>query len=138
MATRTDRAGDDSGWPAFAGLLGILIGVFNIAEGLFAIFNDRYLALAAGQVYIFDFTGWGWLHLVLGIIVIGGGAGILAGRQWARGAGIGLAGAAALIAMVYLPVFPWWSIVNIALCVLVIYALVVPPHSDLTDGTLDE
>jgi hypothetical protein len=131
VTTRAERVG--SGWLLFAGLLILLLGLFNAIEGLFAIFNDKYVSLAGGSIYIFDSTGWGWLHLLLGLIQIAVGAGILAGQAWARGAGIGLAVATALIQMIYLPIFPWWSLINIALCVLVIYALVVPPHGAIAD-----
>lgn len=131
VTTRAERVG--SGWLLFAGLLILLLGLFNAVEGLFAIFNDKYVSLAGGSIYIFDSTGWGWLHLLLGIIQIAVGAGILAGQSWARGAGIGLAAATAVLQMVYLPIFPWWSLINIALCILVIYALVVPPHGAVAD-----
>ncbi|MDI1459745.1 hypothetical protein QEZ54_02070 [Catellatospora sp. KI3] len=117
-----------SGWLSFAGLLILLLGVFNVVEGVFALFNDKYVGYAAGEFYLFDRTGWGWVHIILGVIQIVVGSGIMAGKTWARGVGVGLAALTALIQMLYLPVFPWWSLINIALCVLVIYALIVPPR----------
>lgn len=134
VAKATERIG--SGWLSFAGLLILLLGVFNVVEGIFAIANDRYAAYAtssAGQLYLFNLHGWGWLHLILGLVLIAVGAGIMGGHEWARGAGIGLAGATALIQMLYLPVYPFWSLINIGLCVLVIYALVVPPRGSTAE-----
>ncbi|MEV4411048.1 hypothetical protein [Catellatospora sp. NPDC049609] len=134
VAKATDRIG--SGWLSFSGLMILLLGVFNVVEAIFAIVNDRYAAYATstgGELYLFNLQTWGWLHLILGAILIAVGAGILGGHEWARGAGIGLAGATALLQMLYLPVYPFWSIVNIALCILVIYGLVVPPRGTVAD-----
>ncbi|BCJ72557.1 hypothetical protein ACFQY4_41480 [Catellatospora bangladeshensis] len=134
VAKATDRIG--SGWLSFSGLMILLLGVFNVVEAIFAIVNDRYAAYATstgGELYLFNLHTWGWLHLILGAVLIAVGAGILAGQEWARGAGIGLAGATALLQMLYLPVYPFWSIVNIALCILVIYGLVVPPRGSIAE-----
>ncbi|GAB4047132.1 MULTISPECIES: DUF7144 family membrane protein [Catellatospora] len=134
VAKATERIG--SGWLSFAGLLILLLGVFNVVEGIFAIANDRYAAYATstqGELYLFNLHTWGWLHVLLGAVLIAVGAGIWSGKEWARGAGIGLAGATALLQMLYLPVYPFWSLINIALCILVIYALVVPPRGSTAD-----
>src|SRR3954449_11328042 len=113
MTTAVQRPPVQSGWLTFAGVLAILMGSFNILEGLFAIFSTMYKEFATGYVYVLNLTGWGWLHLILGVILVAVGWGVLNNRDWARGAGIGLAGATAIIQMLYLPIFPWWSLINI-------------------------
>lgn len=118
-----------SGFLGFAGVLAIMLGGFNIIEGFFALFNDRYIRLANGQFYVFDRTGWGWIHIILGIIMLIVGFGILSAKTWARVAGVILAVLAGIVQMLYLPIYPFWSIMNIAIIVFVIYALTAPPHT---------
>ncbi len=129
---RVERS-TSSGWLGFAGLLVLLLGVMNALEGIVALANDKYGAFIGGSFYVFDLTGWGWIHLVLGLLMIATGIGILAGQEWARGIGIGLAAAAAVIQMLYLTSAPLWSLINIGICVLVIYALVVPPRGAIAN-----
>lgn len=107
----------------FAGMLFIMLGGFNIIEGFFALLNDRYVALADGEFYVMDRTGWGWAHIILGLILIIVGYGVMSGQGWARMAGIALAILAALIQMLYLPMYPFWALINIALLVVVIWSL---------------
>lgn len=119
-----------SGGQGFAGVLAILLGGFNVVEGFFAIFNDKYVTLAAGHFYVFDRTGWGWIHVILGLVLLLVGFGILSNQTWARVAGIVLAIIAAIIQMLYLPIYPFWALINIGLLVVVMYALV---HWNRTD-----
>lgn len=114
-----------SGWLSFAGLLILLIGVFKLIEGIWALANRHYKADLAGATYLFNLTSWGWIHVLLGLVLIATGIGILGGQEWARGLGIGLAAATAVLQLLYLPFFTG-SLINILLCVLIIYALVVP------------
>jgi len=121
-----------SGWLGFAGLLLILIGTFKLIEGIWALWNNHYKADLNAATYMFNLTGWGWIHIILGIVLIATGVGILGGQEWARGLGIGLAGFTAIMQLLYLPFFTG-SLINILLCVLVIYALVVPPKGARAD-----
>jgi hypothetical protein len=119
---------DMSGWLSFAGILAIMIGLFNAVDGLIALFQKHYFAITSTkQLVMFNLTGWGWFFLILGLIQIGVGFGILAGKTWARGVGIALAGLAALLQLMFFQAAPLWSAIVIALCVLVIYGLIVPP-----------
>ena len=63
----------------------------------------------------------------MGIVQIAIGAGIMAGKMWARAAGVVFAVLAAIGHLVFLQAFPIWSVLTIALCVLLIYALTAPP-----------
>jgi hypothetical protein len=129
----TGRFGDttratSSGWLGFAGLLILLLGVINSLEGIVALANDKYRAFINGTFYLFNLTWWGWIHLILGLLMIAVGIGILAGQTWARAIGVGLAAILGIVQMLYLTSAPLWSLINIGLCVLIIYALVVPPR----------
>ncbi|MFA1549169.1 DUF7144 family membrane protein [Actinomadura chokoriensis] len=116
-----------SGWLAFAGTLAVVIGAFNIIDGLVALFKDSYYLVGQNQILVFDYTTWGWIWLILGVVQIAVGAGILSGRMWARATGVFFAVVAAIGHLAFLVAFPIWSVLTIALCVLLIYALTAPP-----------
>lgn len=134
MSTTSMSTRSMSGGLGFAGILAIMLGGFNILEGFFALFNDKYVGLASGGFYIGDRTGWGWVHIVLGVILLAVGFGILSDQTWARIVGIILAVIAAMIQMLYLPIYPLWSLINIALLVYVVYALVNAPSRMLNEN----
>jgi hypothetical protein len=129
MSTASAPERTTSGTYGFAGILAIMLGAFNIIEGFFALVNDKYVGLANGQFYVFDRTGWGWIHMILGVILLIVGFGILSAKTWARVFGIIFAVTAALIQMIYLPIYPFWALINIALLVYVIYALTTSPRT---------
>ncbi|ACY95889.1 MULTISPECIES: DUF7144 family membrane protein [Thermomonospora] len=124
----TTRRTITSGWLTFAAVVFLLTGVFNVINGLVGIFSSDFYVVDAGQVLVFNFTAWGWLWLILGFVQIAVAAGIMNGMTWARAAGIALAALSIIGHMLFLAAFPWWSVLTIALSVLVIYALTVPPH----------
>ncbi|MFC7343878.1 DUF7144 family membrane protein [Saccharopolyspora griseoalba] len=109
----------------------VLVGAFNVISGLTSLFRPDYYVVVAGELLVFDFTAWGWIWLALGAVQVVAGAGCLGGQRWARVAGIGLAGLAAIGHLAFLAAFPLWGLISIALCVLVMYALVVPDENSL-------
>jgi hypothetical protein len=113
------------GWIFFAGTLLILLGVFNLIEGLVALFNDDYYVPTAQGLLVFDLTGWGWIHLVTGVLAIAIGVGLFSGAMWARVCGVILVGLNAIAQLAFLSAYPLWAVIVIALDVLVIWALVV-------------
>jgi hypothetical protein len=116
-----------SGWLTFAGTLAMVIGAFNVIDGLVGLFNDDYFLVTANQIMVFDYTAWGWFWLVVGAVQLAIGAGILAGRTWARAAGVLFAVLVAIGHLAFLRAFPLWSVLTIAMSVLLIYALTAPP-----------
>lgn len=116
-----------SGWLTFAGTLAFVVGAFNVIDGLVALFNDDYSLVGDNRIMVFDYTAWGWFWLFLGVIQMAVGAGILSGRMWARAAGVFFAVLAAIGHLAFLQAFPLWSVLTIAMCVLLIYALTAPP-----------
>jgi len=121
-----------AGWIAFASLLMIMMGSFNAIEGLAGILvNDFYVA-APADVLVFDLTTWGWLHLVIGVLVALTGLALLTGSAWARVVTVMLAIFNAITQVAFAAVYPVWSVIVIGLCVTVIWAVVVH-GGDLTD-----
>jgi hypothetical protein len=112
------------GFTAFAGVIMIIIGLFHAAAGLAAIVKNEFYVVSTGYLYSFDVTGWGWIHLIVGIIVLAAGFAVFTGRVWARVVGIVLGTLSAFANFLYVPYYPVWSLVLIALDVLVIWALV--------------
>jgi hypothetical protein len=103
----------------------IVAGTFHAMAGLVGLFNDAYwLVPSSDLVVTVDYTTWGFVHLVLGVLAIAAGAGILAGQAWARLTGVVLAVISALVNIAFLAAFPLWAMLIIALDVLVIYALI--------------
>jgi len=114
------------GWIVFSGVLMTMIGVFQAMMGLVALFeDDYYLVGREGLMLTVDYTSWGWVHLILGIVVLLAGFGVMAGQMWARVVGVILAALSAVVNVAFLAAYPVWSIVVITLDVLVIYALTV-------------
>jgi hypothetical protein len=72
-----------------------------------------------------DYTAWGWIHLILGALVLAAGVTLLMGQLWARFVAVGLAVVSAFTNMLFIAAYPLWSIVAITLDVIVIYAVVV-------------
>jgi hypothetical protein len=126
--TRTESRSMWVGWVYFGGAMMILLGTFNVIEGLVALFNDEYYVATSQGLLLFDITGWGWIHLILGIIAVGVGIGVFTGATWARISGVILCGFNAIVQLAFLSAYPVWGILVIALDVLVIWALIV--HGD--------
>jgi hypothetical protein len=117
-----------SGWLAFAGSLILLVGIFNFIDGLVALFRPDYYLINAGTLLVFNFGAWGWIWLALGVLQAATGIGCLYGQMWARITGVALAALGAIGHLAFLAAFPLWSLMVIALSVLVIYGLMVPPR----------
>ncbi|NGO74166.1 hypothetical protein G6045_00455 [Streptomyces sp. YC504] len=112
-----------SGGMLFAGVLMLVNGVFGVLEGIAGIAKDDVYTRLGDYVFEFNLTTWGWIHLILGIVVAVTGWGILKGAGWARGAGIALASLALVANFMWLPYQPVWALVAIAIGVFVIWAL---------------
>jgi len=114
-----------SGWVAFSGIMLFMAGLFGAIDGLVAIIHDEVYFVGDDQVILMDISAWGWVHLLVGIGVLATGLSILNGQSWAFVVGIIVAVFHATTQLMFITVFPWWSIAIIAIDVLVIYGLVV-------------
>ena len=113
------------GLSLFAGVLMIIGGVFNAMEGIVALARNEIYVATPRYLFAFDLTTWGWIQLILGIVVAIAGVGVLTGQLWGRLVGITLAALSMLANFAFLPYYPLWSLSVIALNVFVIWALCV-------------
>jgi hypothetical protein len=118
-----------AGWIVFAGIIMILVGVFQALQGFVALFDRGYYVVGPeGLLVNVDYTGWGIVHLVLGLLIIAAGFGVMTGNTAARTLGVVLAVLSAIVNMAFVAAYPVWSIVIITIDVLVIWALTVHGH----------
>jgi hypothetical protein len=114
------------GWIFFAGVMMIMMGIFHACAGLVALFNDEYYLVGKNGLAVnVDYTAWGWVHLLLGVVVALAGLALMVGQMWARVLGVVLALASAIVNIGFLAAYPVWSAMIIAIDVLVIYAIIV-------------
>ncbi|CAN5567209.1 hypothetical protein BH10ACT3_BH10ACT3_04050 [soil metagenome] len=113
------------GYEAFAAILLIVIGFFHVFAGIVALVDDEFYVVGNEWTFKFDVTTWGWIHLIVGIVILLAGLGIFTGNVLARTIGVFVAVLSALANFLWLPYYPVWSIVIIALDVAIIWALTV-------------
>ena len=113
------------GWLGFASVIMILSGIFQAIEGLVGIFRQTfYIAAHSSQILIVSNAHtWGWINLVAGILVVIAGATLISNTTSAKAVAVLFALGSAIVNMLYLPLYPVWSILCIALSVIVIYAI---------------
>lgn len=117
-----------AGWTAFAAILMIFGGAMAALQGISAIAKDDVFVATRDYVFQFNLTGWGWIHLILGIVIVLAGLALFTGAVWARVVGVVLAGLGALANFAWLPHYPLWSLVLIAIDVFIIWALCAGPR----------
>jgi hypothetical protein len=119
-----------SGWAVggmtFAAMMMLMIGSFQAIAGLAAIFNDEFFVIGRNYTFDLDVTAWGWIHLLLGILLLITGWALFARKLWAAMAAIVLALLSAIENFFFIPYYPWWSLLVIALDIWVIWAVTRP------------
>lgn len=119
---------DPSSWTGmvvFAGIMTVLIGVFQVIAGFIGLFKNEVVYVGFENVWLVDWTTWGFVHLAFGLLLMLAGAAILSGKVWGRTVGVLLAGGSAIANFAFIPVYPFWSLMIIAVDFLIIYALIV-------------
>lgn len=112
-----------NGWILFASMMMIILGTMGAINGLIALINDEIYVVTSERIIAFDFTTWGWIHLILGIVVVLGGFSLVTGAVWARMVAAILAGMSIISQVGTIEAYPFWSIAIIAIDVAVIFAV---------------
>jgi hypothetical protein len=116
------------GLTILAAVFMMVTGVIGFFEGLAAIIRGSFFVTLPNYAFSLSATGWGWVHLILGALLFIAGGALLADQTWARITGVVLAAFMMVANFVYLPYYPVWAIVLIALNAFVIWALLTPRH----------
>jgi hypothetical protein len=128
--TRADDGPALSGWAAtgitFAAMGLLLIGLFQLVAGLAAIIDDDFFVVTRNYAFDIDTTTWGWIHLLIGVVALGVGAGLIGQRLWAVVGAIAIAMLSAFANFLFIPYYPLWSLLVIAVNLWVIWALTRP------------
>lgn len=125
MATQNNTSSGWIGWIFFAGFMMMLLGGMQMISGLAAIFHSGFYVVTQNHLLVFDYRQWGWISLLLGIVIFFAGLELFRGALWARIVALILAGLSFLANMGFIDAYPLWSLLIMLVDVLVIYALLV-------------
>jgi hypothetical protein len=125
MAKNNNQMSGWVGWVAFAGLMLIVAGFFHILAGVVALFKHDVYVAGASNVWVLNYTTWGWLHIVGGLIALYAGSALLQGKTWARILVVIVAVLSAIANMAFVPIYPVWSLLIITVDILIIFAVTV-------------
>ncbi|MFI6167983.1 hypothetical protein ACIBCN_14475 [Nocardia sp. NPDC051052] len=107
----------------FAGVLILITGLLHLLSAIAAIAGRDIFVVTKDQVFLVDVSAWGWIHLVIAVLMLIAGFGIVTGKTWGYLAGIVMASISILDNFLFAPIYPFWALVIIAIDVLVIWAL---------------
>ena len=117
------------GYIAFAGIMLVVLGLFHALMGLVALFQEDYYAVGtSGLMLEVDYSGWGWVHLISGVVAACAGFALTRGETWARVVAVVVAVLSMLVNLAFMSAYPIWSVIMITICFFVIYAVTV--HGD--------
>src|SRR5215831_11159463 len=108
----------------FASVMLVIIGCFNLIYGIAAIANS-HVFVANTHYVLGNLRAWGWITVILGVLQLLAAAGVVMGNQLARWFAVAVLGLNAIDQMFFIPAYPFWSLVIIAVDVVALYALCV-------------
>lgn len=123
--TRTDRVARPwaAGGTLFAAMMLVIIGCYQVLMGIAGIAKDKFFVVTPNYIYDLDTTAWGWIHLGIGAVAVLTGAFLFADLTWARALGVVIVSLSAIANFFFIPYYPLWSLLIIALDVYVVWAL---------------
>ena len=119
------RSDAGAGWVSFAGIILITVGIFQAFAGLVGLIEDEFYAVTPEYVMQFDATTCGWIHIIIGLIVVAAGFGIFSGNVLARTVGVFAALGSMISVFAWLPWYPIWGIIVVSMNIAIIWALTV-------------
>lgn len=119
-----------NGWILFASIMMVVVGTMGAINGLIALINDEIYVVGSERIIAFDFTTWGWIHLILGIIVVLAAFALLQGAMWARILAAVLAGMSIISQVGTIEAYPFWSIAMIGISIGIIFSVCTMGKAD--------
>ena len=114
-----------AGFALFAGVVMVVTGMNQVFIGIAGIVGDELYVALDDYVYDLDLTAWGWIHLGFGVLLLVTGFAVVRGKDWARAVAIVLASLSLIANFLFVPYYPVWALLVIALDIAVIWALTV-------------
>ena len=121
--SEANPSGAAVGWSMFAATMLFVIGGLEFLAGLSAAVHGSYYVVGTNYLYKFNVATWGWINMLVGVIVVGSGFGVLKGHVLGRTVGVFIAAGSIVANFLWLPYSPVWSSILIAIGVAVIWAL---------------
>lgn len=126
MATKNNNGVSGwTGWVAFAAIMLIVLGSFHAIAGIVALFQSDIYVNGANSIWILSYTSWGWTHILWGLLAVWAGSSLASGNMYGRIFAVVVAVVSAIVSLAFVPVYPIWSILIIAIDVCIIYAVTV-------------
>lgn len=125
MAKNNNEVTGWAGWVAFAGVMLYLGGLFHMIAGFVALFKDTVYLIGESNIWALDYTQWGLIHIVGGALAVWAAVSLMSGKTYGRTVAVVVAALSAAINMLFIPIYPLWSIMIIVIDFLVIYAVIV-------------
>jgi hypothetical protein len=124
MATDTTKQAWARGGTVLAGTLMLIIGAYQIFLGITAIVRSNFVVVTPNNgYYTINRTGWGWVQLGIGIVVLLAGLFLFTGSTMAKIVGIAVVGLSALGNFFLIPYYPVWALLLIAVDIFAIWAI---------------
>ena len=120
-ASASPQSAGRGGWVTFAAVLFLLVGAFNVIDGIVALVNDDYFV--ADELLFGDLAAWGVWFLFVGVAQAVTGWLILARRFSGVMFGIAIAAVNALTQLMWIGAYPAWSIAAMVVDGVIIWAL---------------
>lgn len=115
--------GGVSGRLVFGAVMMLFGGLMTLAQGVAAVRTDKVFVSTPNYIFSYDLSGWGWIHMILGIVLVITGLATFTGAMWARVVGVVIAGLALIANFLWLPYTPLWATVLMLIDAFVIWAL---------------
>ena len=112
------------GWAATGGILMLIVGAFKAISGVIGLFNDEWIVRGFNAYYFIDISALAWWYIIVGVILLFAGMAVLNGQAWGRWVGLFSAGVAIVSEMLWLPIYPVWSILLITMYVFIMIGLI--------------
>ncbi len=118
------------GWAATGGILMVIVGGFKAISGFIGLFNDEWLVRGFNAYYFIDISALAWWYLLVGLFLVFAGLAVMNGKAWGRWVGVFAAGVAIISELLWLPVYPLWSILLITMYVFILIGLIAVGTED--------
>ncbi|MEU4651420.1 DUF7144 family membrane protein [Nocardia fluminea] len=101
----------------------LISGTLSILRGIAGVTEDDVFLIPGEYTYQLDVSAWGWVHLVLGALLVVVALGMMVNATWARIFAYCLAALSIVANFLSLPYYPWWSAILIVMDLIVIWAV---------------